>query len=192
MGKPSTLKLEFSPALTKTVSFDPIYVVGGPDVIPNLELQTICDSQLSSGKPRNRNPERRAGNIVEALFSAEIYSRPAASVLATDRQDNIGPATSAALGADAHEVTHLTVVGEIRRLRLQGENASNRVDQLIGIKLRGRGSRQRQRPTVDVELAIRQTERVPGKNTAGVMIEDGLMMQRMPIKVPSITFQHSQ
>lgn len=65
------------------------------------------------------------------------------------------------VGANPLKVVHLAVVREIRGLRLQRQDASDRIDELIGIELRRCGRRQRKRPAIDVELAVRKTKVSP-------------------------------
>src|SRR5436190_22117172 len=80
----------------------------------------LCSSRLKRSlcgrKPRDRNAERRAADVIETYLTAETDGSWIAAMFAadTDFQTRLGAA--AAFGADAHQLAHAVAVQHLKRI----------------------------------------------------------------------------
>lgn len=83
------------------------------------------------------------------------------------------------LGGETGDIRDTRIVGQEQRLGTQAGYAMNRRDQLLWIELGGRRGREDERAAARIACAVRQAERVTGKDVAVILVEDSLVMQRM-------------
>ena len=77
-------------------------------------------------------------------------------------------------------------MSEVGRPRLQGEYPADRIDELIGVELRWRRGRKGKCTAINVEFSIGQTKSIAGEYGFGMMVEENLMMHRMPRRMQNL------
>src|SRR5262245_718366 len=94
-------------------------------VVSGLAGRALPQGCLRGSEPRDRNPEWRAGDVVEAELVAERDRRRVAAVLAADADFELVARLAAALDADAHRLAHAFAID--RHERIGRKDAARRV-----------------------------------------------------------------